>query len=161
MSYPLRALILFLSTPFHTVLGLTVMQSSTLLAGDWYPNLELGWANPATDQTIAGGLLWAGGEFVAVTMLGALVAQWMRHAGREARRVDRDLDRQSAGRPGAMTASAPATSEADVPWFDQPGAWTERTGTSPRAWTTTRRSSATSATPRSNDHRAGHGSGDH
>jgi putative copper resistance protein D len=138
MSYPLRALIIFLSTPFHTVLGLTIMQSSTLLAGGWYPNLELGWANPATDQTIAGGILWAGGEFVIVTMLGALVAQWMRHAGREARRIDRNLDRQSAARPAATTANAPSTSDADVPWFDQPGAWTQRAGTSHRAWMTNR-----------------------
>jgi putative membrane protein len=136
MSYPLRTLVIFLSTPFHTVLGLTVMQSSTLLAGDWYPNLELGWANPTTDQTIAGGILWAGGEFVAVTMLGALVAQWMRHAGREARRVDRKLDRQSAARPLAASANRASTSGTDVPWFDQPGAWTQRAGHSPRAWMT-------------------------
>jgi putative copper resistance protein D len=96
LPYPLRALIMFLSTPFHTVLGLTVMQSANLLAGDWYPNLHLAWADPHADQQLAGGILWAGGELVSVTMLAALVVQWMRHAEREARRVDRALDRQEA-----------------------------------------------------------------
>jgi putative copper resistance protein D len=96
LGYPLRALMMFLSTPFHTVLGLTVMQSSTLLGGDWYPSLGLTWADPFDDQRLAGGILWAGGEFVAVAMLGALVYQWMRESEREARRIDRALDREEA-----------------------------------------------------------------
>jgi putative membrane protein len=95
--YPARALLMVLSVPFHTVLGLTVMQSSDrLLGGDWYPSLQLAWADPATDQQVAGGVLWAGGELVSVTMLAVLVLQWMRAAEREARRVDRELDRQEA-----------------------------------------------------------------
>ena len=94
--YPGRALLMLLSVPFHTVLGLTIMQSSTLLAGDWYPSLALGWADPWTDQKIAGGILWAGGEFVSLTMLAVLVVQWMRQSEREARRIDRELDRQEA-----------------------------------------------------------------
>lgn len=96
VGYPLRALTMFLSTPFHTVLGLTVMQSTTLLGGDWYPSLGLSWADPFDDQKLAGGILWAGGEFVAVTMLAALVWQWMRESEREAVRIDRALDREEA-----------------------------------------------------------------
>jgi cytochrome c oxidase assembly factor CtaG len=92
--YPARALLMFLSTPFHTVLGLTIMQSKTLLGGDWYPSLHLSWADPAADQVVAGGVLWAGGEFVSVTMLAVLVVQWMRQSDREAVRVDRRLDRE-------------------------------------------------------------------
>ena len=64
-----RALLMVLSMPFHTVLGLTIMQSSDLLGGDWYPSLHLTWADPFDDQKVAGGILWAGGEFVSVTML--------------------------------------------------------------------------------------------
>lgn len=94
--YPARALLMVLSVPFHTVLGLTIMQSKTLLGGDWYPSLGLAWADPWTDQEIAGGILWAGGEFVSVTMLAVLVVQWMRQSEREARRVDRELDRREA-----------------------------------------------------------------
>ena len=39
------------------------------------------------------GVLWAGGEIVSVTMLGILVLQWIRQSEREARRIDRALDR--------------------------------------------------------------------
>jgi putative copper resistance protein D len=113
MSYPLRALMMFLSTPFHTVLGLTVMDSSNLLAGDWYPSLHLGWADPHADQQLAGGILWAGGEMISVVMLGALVVQWMRHAEREARRVDRMLDRQEEAERAATLAAAGA--DPDLP----------------------------------------------
>jgi putative membrane protein len=101
MPYPLRALMMFLSTPFHTVLGLTVMQSANLLGGDWYPSLGLAWTDPMADQRLAGGILWAGGEFVAVAMLAALVVQWMRASEREARRIDRALDRAEAESVGS------------------------------------------------------------
>ena len=108
MPYPLRALLMFLSTPFHTVLGLTVMQSARLLGGDWYPSLGLSWLDPAADQRVAGGILLAGGEFVAVAMLAALVVQWMREAEREARRIDRALDRAEAESVGSAEPTGPA-----------------------------------------------------
>jgi cytochrome c oxidase assembly factor CtaG len=94
--YPGRALLMVLSVPFHTVLGLTIMQSNELLGGDWYPNLGLSWLDPKADQVTAGGILWAGGEIVSVTMLGILVVQWVRQSEREARRIDRALDRAEA-----------------------------------------------------------------
>lgn len=109
--YPGRALLMVLSVPFHTVLGLTIMQSTTLLGGDWYPSLGLSWADPWDDQKVAGGILWAGGEFVSVTMIGVLLAQWFKQSEREARRIDRELDRQEAAaageaaRPGAQPAN--------------------------------------------------------
>jgi putative copper resistance protein D len=109
--YPARALLMLLSTPFHAVLGLTIMQSRTLLGGSWYQSLHLSWVDPAADQVLSGGILWAGGEIVSVTMLAVLIAQWMRHADREARQVDRRLDRAAAAarRDSPATATATAT----------------------------------------------------
>jgi putative membrane protein len=104
--YPARALLMVLSVPFHTVLGLTVMQSSTLFGGDWYPSLALTWADPRADQKVAGGILWAGGEFVSIAMLAVLVVQWMRQSEREARRIDRELDRQEAAAAAAAAEAA-------------------------------------------------------
>ena len=101
--YPARALLMVLSVPFHTVLGLTIMQSRTLFGGDWYPNLHLSWADPWRDQVVAGGVLWAGGELVSVTMLGILVMQWIRQSEREARRIDRALDRAEAEQNAAAS----------------------------------------------------------
>ncbi|MFI7371306.1 cytochrome c oxidase assembly protein [Actinoplanes sp. NPDC049668] len=103
--YPARALLMVLSVPFHTVLGLTIMQSRTLLGGDWYPNLGLTWSNPWNDQVTAGGILWAGGEIVSVTMLGILVMQWIRQSEREAKRIDRALDRAEAAERAAAGAT--------------------------------------------------------
>jgi putative copper resistance protein D len=104
--YPGRVLLMVVSVPFHTVLGLTVMQSTTLLGGDWYPSLGLAWADPFADQRLAGGILWATGELVSVCVLGVIAAQWIRASEREAQRVDRALDRaeaQRAGDPARMT----------------------------------------------------------
>ncbi len=120
--YPARALLMVLSVPFHTVLGLTIMQSRTLLGGDFYPGLRLTWAEPFADQKLAGGILWAGGEVISVTMLGILVLQWIRQQDREAKRVDRALDRAEAAqrrdaaappRPaGTRDGATPAASDA-------------------------------------------------
>jgi putative membrane protein len=108
--YPGRALLMVLSVPFHTVLGLTIMQSTTLLGGDWYPSLGLSWSDPWADQKVAGGILWAGGEFVSITMIGVLVMQWFKQSEREARRIDRELDRQeaAAAAAAARTGAQPA-----------------------------------------------------
>ncbi|PRX23732.1 cytochrome c oxidase assembly protein [Actinoplanes italicus] len=105
--YPGRALLMVLSVPFHTVLGLTIMQSTVLLGGDWYPNLGLSWLNPKADQVTAGGILWAGGEIVSVTMLGILVVQWVRQSEREARRIDRALDREEAKAAAGQDVTRP------------------------------------------------------
>ena len=104
--YPGRALLMVLSVPFHTVLGLTIMQSKTLLAGDYYPSLHLSWANPWSDQITAGGILWAGGELISVTMLGILIMQWIKESEREAKRIDRALDRAEAEEARAAAAAA-------------------------------------------------------
>ena len=114
--YPGRALLMVLSTPFHAVLGLSIMQSRDLIGGDWYPRLGLSWADPHRDQVLAGGILWAGGEIVSVTMLGVLVAQWMLASDREARRVDRSLDRTM---PAA--AAEPDDDVWEAPWWEQRG----------------------------------------
>ncbi|WP_442929831.1 cytochrome c oxidase assembly protein [Micromonospora sp. WMMC241] len=107
--YPARALLMLLSVPFHTVLGLTIMQSTTLLGGDWYPSLNLAWSDPRNDQVVAGGILWAGGEFVSVTMLAVLVVQWIKQSEREARRLDRELDRQEARERAAGAGAGAGT----------------------------------------------------
>ena len=103
-----------LSVPFHTVLGLTIMQSKTLLGGDWYPNLHLAWSDPWNDQVTAGGILWAGGEIVSVTMLGILILQWIKQSEREAKRIDRALDRAEAEEARAAAAASKITGRSDA-----------------------------------------------
>lgn len=97
VGYPFRMLAIFVTLPFHAWLGIAVMSSSTLIAGDWYLGLHRGWGpTPAGDQQIAGGILWSSGDLVGLVLLGVLFVQWARASEREAEREDRRLDRIEA-----------------------------------------------------------------
>lgn len=118
--YPGRALLMMLSVPFHTVLGLTIMQQRTLVAGDYYPSLAQSWLDPAADQVVAGGVLWAGGEFVSVTMLAVLLTQWVKQSRSEAARIDRKLDREEALAAAVAALAAASGESTDRPAADPP-----------------------------------------
>ncbi len=103
-----RMMAAFAVLPFHAWLGVTVMSATTVIAGDWYYALGRTWGPaPIDDQQIAGGLLWASGDLVALLVVGVIFVQWMKESEREARREDRRLDaldareaRQSASEAG-------------------------------------------------------------
>ena len=97
ISYPLRLLVLFLMLPFHAFLGISIMSLTTLIAESWYLAFNRTWPpSPLDDQYLAGGIMWASGDAVALLMLMALFAQWYAYSQREARREDRRLDRLEA-----------------------------------------------------------------
>jgi putative copper resistance protein D len=113
LSHPFRLLMIFLSLPFHAFLGVTIMNQSSLIGGDWYPNLhrEMAWLpDPAADQRVAGGLLWASGDLVGLLLFVVLFVQWVRASMQEARREDRRLDRLER----AEARTAPPDSEASA-----------------------------------------------
>ncbi len=97
VPYPFRALMMFAALPLHAILGLTIMQTTHVLAGGFYSQEAPG-IDHLHDQLVAGGILWAAGDLVGLLMLGALVGQWMRASEREAAREDRRLDRLEAKR---------------------------------------------------------------
>jgi cytochrome c oxidase assembly factor CtaG len=113
LSYPMRMLAVFATMPFHAFLGITIMSSSTLIAEDWYTSLGFTGLSPLEDQRLAGGIIWASGELVALLVLVVLFAQWVRQSSREARREDRRLDR--------LAEQAAATGQVDD------GLWWQRT----------------------------------
>lgn len=103
LSYPLRMLVVFTTLPFHAFLGVTVMGSTSLIAGQWYSSLDRHWGpSLAGDQDIAGGILWYGGDLIGLMFFAVLFVQWLRASEREAVREDRRLDRLEArsGRVG-------------------------------------------------------------
>lgn len=107
VGYPMRMLAVFMTMPFHAFLGLTIMGQQTLIAGDWYLAQGRAWGmSPAADQQLAGGILWAAGEVVSILIFIALMVQWARASDREAKRVDRQLDREDAARAAALAATA-------------------------------------------------------
>lgn len=97
LPYPLRILMFLITMPFHAFLGVTIMGSTALIAEDWYLSFNRAWPpSPMDDQTIAGGILWATGDFVMIIIMSVFFVQWWRESQAEARREDRRLDRMEA-----------------------------------------------------------------
>lgn len=102
MPYPIRILLFFLTMPFHAFLGVTIMGSTQLIAEEWYLAFDRSWGvSPLTDQTWAGGLLWATGDLTMVFAMATIFMQWIKESNREAKRVDRAMDREDAARARA------------------------------------------------------------
>ncbi|RMB59646.1 cytochrome c oxidase assembly protein [Tessaracoccus antarcticus] len=97
MPYPIRILLFFLTMPFHAFLGVTIMGSTRLIAEDWYLAFNRTWGfSPLEDQTWAGGLMWATGDITMFAAMFTIFLQWIKDSKREAKRVDRALDRRDA-----------------------------------------------------------------
>jgi putative copper resistance protein D len=110
-SYPWRLLTTFLILPAHAILGIVIMQSTSLFAGSYYTELGRTWGpSLAQDQNIGGGILWASGDLLGLLFFAVLLAQWIRADQREATRVDRHLDRLTAR--GAGTSPGDGSLEA-------------------------------------------------
>ncbi len=86
--------ILFATISFHAFFGVSLTDSSTLLAGDFFGTIHLPWmTNPLADQYTAGEIAWGIGE-VPTLVLAILVARnWVRSDEHESRRKDRQADR--------------------------------------------------------------------
>lgn len=110
IPYPIRFILFLLTMPFHAFLGVTIMGSTQLIAEDWYLAFGRTWGlSPLEDQSWAGGLMWATGDITMFAAMAVIFIQWIKDSKREAKRVDRALDREDAlvAKRAAM-AAAPA-----------------------------------------------------
>ncbi|PZF82708.1 cytochrome c oxidase assembly protein [Jiangella anatolica] len=90
--FPARVVLQLLAMSFHAVFGLALMESSRLIAGDYYREIavEMPWLpDPLDDQILAGQITWGFGEVPGLLVIGVLFVQWYRSDEREARRFDR------------------------------------------------------------------------
>ncbi len=86
--------ILFATISFHAFFGVALTSSESLLASDFFTQLNLPWGpGPLADQHVAGEIAWGIGE--APTLILAVVVgfQWFRSEQRETDRQDRQADR--------------------------------------------------------------------
>jgi cytochrome c oxidase assembly factor CtaG len=74
---------------------------------------------PFHDQYLAGGILWASGDAIALVMMIVLFVQWYASSQREARREDRRLDRLERLQR-ATTASVAPGDQAQPARYDHP-----------------------------------------
>jgi cytochrome c oxidase assembly factor CtaG len=94
---PVLVLVHFASMALHGFLGIVLMQSTSLIAADWYRSVHPAWAGSLLgDQHVGAGIAWAFGELPAAVVMGILVVRWIRDDEREQRRLDRAADRAEA-----------------------------------------------------------------
>ncbi|WP_349876381.1 cytochrome c oxidase assembly protein [Micromonospora sp. HUAS YX12] len=81
----------------HGFFGLALMQTTTVIAPDWYTSVHPSWASSLlNDQKLGAGIAWAFGEIPAAVVMILLVRQWIDADQREQRRIDRAADRAEA-----------------------------------------------------------------
>jgi len=86
--------LLLVTIPFHAFFAIAVMSADTVMAGDYYRVLDRPFSTDLlADQYLGGGIAWAMGEVPLVLVMGALFVQWIRSDTREARRKDRQAER--------------------------------------------------------------------
>ncbi|EON33896.1 hypothetical protein GTC6_05997 [Gordonia terrae C-6] len=86
--------IVMASIPFHAFFGIALMMTTAVIAEAYYRGLNLPWNYDLfDDQRVGGGIAWAAGEIPLVVVLLALFVQWQRSDTRQARRYDRNAER--------------------------------------------------------------------
>ncbi|MEU5726685.1 cytochrome c oxidase assembly protein [Micromonospora sp. NPDC047738] len=97
IPHPILVLIHLAAMMAHGFFGLVLMQTTTVIAPDWYISVHPAWASSLlVDQKLGAGIAWAFGEIPAAAVMILLVRQWIRADQREQARLDRAADRAEA-----------------------------------------------------------------
>ncbi|MFF0154511.1 cytochrome c oxidase assembly protein [Micromonospora sp. NPDC005203] len=97
LPHPLLVLIHLASMMAHGFFGLVLLQTTTVLAPDWYTAVHPTWAaSLLADQRLGAGIAWAFGELPAVVVMIILIRQWIHADKREQGRLNRAADRADA-----------------------------------------------------------------
>ncbi|MCZ0983301.1 cytochrome c oxidase assembly protein [Streptomyces diastatochromogenes] len=95
-----RLFVLILTMPFHSWFSISLMSATYLIGDGWWSLLDRPWVPDALeDQYNAGAIAWATGDIPVLVTTIVLAVQWVRSDAREARRVDRRIDRGGEGDP--------------------------------------------------------------
>ncbi|MET9103703.1 cytochrome c oxidase assembly protein [Streptomyces antibioticus] len=95
-----RLFALILTMPFHSWFSISLMSSTALIGEGWWSVLDRPWVEyPMDDQYDAGAIAWATGDIPVLITTIILAVQWVRSDQREARRVDRQIDRGDGNDP--------------------------------------------------------------
>jgi putative copper resistance protein D len=101
----LLLVVLFATMAFHAFFGVIMTGGTTLLAPDFFGRLDLAWVpDPLADQQRAGAIAWGVGEAPTLALALVVAAQWVRSDRVEARRRDRQADRDGDAELAAYNA---------------------------------------------------------
>lgn len=107
-------MVLFATISFHAFLGVVITGSTNLLAADFFTRLGLGWLpDPLVDQQRAGAIAWGIGEAPTLALAMMVAYQWVRADAREAKRLDRQADRDHDADLEAYNSQLAALAAAD------------------------------------------------
>ncbi len=113
-SYPMRIVLLFATMAFHAFFGVAIMSSEVLLVPRWFGLMGRDWGPDAlADQQYGGQLAWGIGELPVVFLAIGVILGWRRADTREARRKDRQADRDDDAELRAYNAMLAATAKRD------------------------------------------------
>ncbi|MFE3589010.1 cytochrome c oxidase assembly protein [Streptomyces niveus] len=100
LPYLGRLFVLILTMPFHSWFSISVMSSTDIIGDGWWADVGRTWgASLADDQYNGGAIAWATGDIPVLITTIILAAQWVRSDAREARRVDRRIERGDVNDP--------------------------------------------------------------
>ena len=86
----------FLAVPLHAIVGVSLLSTTSLLAGGRYAESPPSWLEDAlADQRLGAGILWAAGELFGLALTGVALVRWMGAEDRAGRRSDVALDAAS------------------------------------------------------------------
>jgi len=93
-GYPQRLLLLLATMAFHAFFGVALMSNDNLLVAQWFGLLGRPWgASAIADQQAGGGVTWGVGEIPTIVLAVIVAVRWGKSDEREARRRDRQADR--------------------------------------------------------------------
>jgi len=96
LAYWARFVILLVALALHALFAVVIMMGNTPLAIEWFGMVRPPWIpDPLADTRFGGGVAWGLGEIPTLILLVALGIQWSRADDREARRIDRQADRDN------------------------------------------------------------------
>ena len=112
--YPFRLIQLLAAMTVHAFFGLGIMSSENLLLADWYGAMGRTWGStPLEDQQAGGAIAWSVGEIPNLILALILGYQWSRTDAKEAKRKDRQADRDEDAELRAYNAMLAQQAAAD------------------------------------------------
>ncbi|KQY59220.1 hypothetical protein ASD11_06455 [Aeromicrobium sp. Root495] len=97
--------LLLVTLPFHAFFAISIMSSNRVFASDYWTTINRPYStNLLDDQYLGGSIAWALGEIPLLVVMIALLVQWIRSDQREARRIDRQADRDDGAALEAYNA---------------------------------------------------------
>ena len=99
-----RIVTLLAAMSIHAFFSVALMSSSTLIDSGYFASLQVPWVGDLlADQNKGGAIGWAMGEIPILIALVATFIMWTRDDAREARRIDRSVERMAAmGQPDEL-----------------------------------------------------------